>query len=51
MTGYGFCGPQTAMGTTFAAKSEAIGGAYYAAWQSSVIMASDYCWFFLVILP
>lgn len=24
MTGYGFCGPQTAMGTTFDAKAEAV---------------------------
>lgn len=37
MTGYGFCGPMTAMGTVFNPKAEAavaVGG--YAAWQSAV---------------
>lgn len=41
MTGYGFCGPMTAMGTVFDAKSEgAAAVGYYPMYQSVIWRAS-----------
>ena len=53
MTGYGFCGPMTAMGTTIDDKAEAASVVgYYAAWQSSVIQATAVdVWILWILCP